>query len=138
MVSGSRAALAKAVGGSDDQPSASLQCVVDVVTTTAHDKGVVQPRVPMACDPTARDSQPQSGVSPDGEAPKKTPSEITFQGRRYRWDVPARVAHYPGGYIDDLIYMGIPRELWPFPVDGETKDETTDADCGYKHDEDGN
>ncbi len=51
MVSGSRAALAKAVGGSDDQPSASLQCVVDVVTTTAHDKGVVQPRVPMASIP---------------------------------------------------------------------------------------
>ena len=54
---------------------------------------------------------------------------MDFLGTRYRWNVPAQGTFYPGGFADDLAHVGIPRELWPFPVD--VKDEITNnpEDC---------
>ena len=92
---------------------------------------------------TGSSSSDSSGITPPeedpddgatrtspGSEPKRGPGQITFQGRRFNWMVPAQVAEYPGGFIDDLVYMGIPRELWPYPVDGEDQVNPPDAGCG--------
>ena len=80
------------------------------------------------------------GPATQGSMPVEGPGEISILGRRFRWNVPALVAEYPGGFIDDLVYMGVPRELWPFPpVDGEQDDDDNPDDgCDYKHNDEGN
>ena len=67
-------------------------------------------------------------ASPRNE-PKPGPGQITFLGRRYNWVVPAQVAEYPGGFIDDLIAMNIPVELWPFKPE-VVEDEVNPPDAG--------
>ena len=72
--------------------------------------------------------------SSDVKFKRGPPPEIGFLGTRYRWNVPAQGTLYPGGFVDDLAHMGIPRELWPFPVDDEEITTTTpEAGCDYKH-----
>ena len=68
--------------------------------------------------------------------PRRGPPEFTFRGTRYVWNVQAQGALYPGGFVDDLASMGIPRELWPFPDDvkDEIDDTTTEECCDYKQD----
>ena len=68
--------------------------------------------------------------SSSSTTPKRGPGEITFQGAVYKWNVPPLAAHYPGQFVDDLINMEIPRELWPFPVNGADEVKTPDAGCG--------
>ena len=94
-------------------------------------------------DDTTPDDEPEEGTtrSSPGREPRRGPGEFSFMGTRYRWKVPAQVAHYPGGYVDDLAFMGIPTELWPFPVDGANKDDpeeednNPEANCECNHDE---
>ena len=86
---------------------------------------------------TTPDDEPKGGA--DTNAVKQGSGEFSIQGRRFQWMAPAQAALYPGGFVDDLILCGVPRELWPFPVDGQnedTKDEDTPTDDGcskYKH-----
>ena len=58
-----------------------------------------------------------------------TPGMISYQGATYRWNVASPGVLYPGGFVDDLASCGIPKELWPFPVDAEPEVKTPDAGC---------
>ena len=90
------------------------------VSTTSESSGVISPT-----------AGPVAGIdrSSPGAEPKRGPGLITYQGATYHWNVPPQVAHYPGGYADDLAFMGIPRDLWPFQVDGEDEIKNPDAGC---------
>ena len=87
--------------------------------------------------------EPEDGTdrSTHGNEPKRGPGEISVHGTRFRWSVPDQVALYPGGFVDDLVYMGVPSDLWPFPVEDVNKDDTPkdentnpEANCKCKHD----
>ena len=70
----------------------------------------------------------ESTTSPGPSATGDVP-EITYQGSRYKWTVSNEVAFYPGAYIDDLVAVGIPPELWPFKTNEETDDAKTEECC---------
>ena len=69
-----------------------------------------------------RSNEPKRG-------PSFMPGMFTYQGATYRWNVPPQGVQYPGGFVDDLAWCGIPKELWPFPVDAEPEVKNPDAGC---------